>query len=216
MGGAAEQQLTEAIEALVTRDRERARWVVSSDAKLDLLQRDIEQKAITTIAVRQPLAADLREIVAMLRMANDLERIGDLAKNIGKRVAGMNGAPMPARAMRGFRHMVELTLCQLHDVLDAFAERDLRKAVTAWKKDKEIDSLYASLFGEIMTHMREDPGTLTFGVNFVFCAKNIERIGDHTTNIAEAIHYMVEGGTWMFDRAKVEATGAVEHLFEFA
>jgi phosphate transport system protein len=128
----------------------------------------------------------------------------------------MNGAVMPARAMRGFRHMAELTLRQLDDVLDSFAERDPRKAFTAWKKDKEVDSLYASLFCEIMTHMREDPGTLTFGVHFVFCAKNIERIGDHTTNIAEAIHYMVEGGTWLPDRPKVEAIGPVEHLFEFA
>jgi phosphate transport system protein len=202
MGGAAERQLLEAVEALLTRNRERGSDVVDADARLDMQQHEIEQKAITTIAVRQPMAVDLRDIVGILRIANNLERIGDLAKNIGKRVVVLNGEPMPPRALRGVRHMTELALNQLRDVLDTFAERDGRKAIAVWKRDEEIDSMYTSLFRELLTYMMEDPGTITFGIHLLFCAKNIERIGDHAINIAEAVYYMVEGdsplstGSW--------------------
>jgi phosphate transport system protein len=210
MGGAAEWQVIEAVEALVTRDRERGRNVIGADAGLDLQQRDIERKAITTIAVRQPMAADLRDIVSVLHIANNLERIGDLAKNIGKRVVVLNGEVMPPRALRGVRHMTELALSQLRDVLDTFAERDSKKAVCVWNRDEEIDSMYTSLFREFLTSMAEDPGTITFGIHLLFCAKNIERIGDHATNIAEAVYYMVEGNPLAAERPKADSTSVME------
>jgi phosphate transport system protein len=213
MGGAAEWQVLEAVEALVTRDRERGRNVMGADAGLDRQQRDIEQKAITTIAVRQPMAGDLREIVAVLRIANNLERIGDLAKNIGKRVVALNGKAMPASALRGVQHMTELALSQLRDVLDTFAERDSKKAIYVWNRDEEIDSMYSSLFREFLTSMAEDPGTIIFGTHLIFCAKNIERIGDHATNIAEAVYYMVEGNALVAERPKADSTGAMELAF---
>src|SRR5262245_10376101 len=206
MGGAAERQLVEAVEALVTRDRERGRSVIGADARLDMQQREIEQKVIATIAVRQPMAVDLRDIVGVLRIANNLERIGDLAKNIGKRVVALNGEAMPQRALRGVRHMTELVLGQLRDVLDTFTARDSAKAIAVWNRDEEVDSMYTSLFRELLTYMMEDPGTITFGIHLLFCAKNVERIGDHATNIAEAVYYMVEGATLSVDRPKADST----------
>ena len=193
MGGHAEHQLVQSIDALTKQDRDRAERVVSTDEVIDTLQRQIEEKAIATIATRQPLAVDLRDIVAVLRISSDLERIGDLAKNIGRRVTTLSGQEMPAKALRGVRHMATLALVQLRDVLDAYASRDVAKAIEVWKRDEEIDAMYTSLFRELLTYMMEDPGTITFGIHMLFCAKNIERMGDHCTNIAEAIHYMVEG-----------------------
>jgi len=213
MGGGAERQLVEAIEALVTLNRDRGRNVIVADAVLDSRQREIEQKAVATIAVRQPVAIDLRDVVGILRIADNLERIGDLAKNIAKRVIALNGEPMPPPALRGMQHIAELALNQLHDVLDTFAERDGLKAVAIWRRDEEIDSLYTSLFRELLTYMMEDPGTIAFGIHLLFCAKNIERIGDHTTNIAEAIYYMVEGQALLAERPKADTTSTSGIVF---
>jgi phosphate transport system protein len=212
MGGAAEQQVVDAVEALVTRDRGLGLRVIGGDARLDKQQREIEQKAVATIAVRQPMAVDLRDIVGVLRIANNLERIGDLAKNIGKRVVALNGEAIPLRASRGVRHLTELVLGQLRDVLDTFAERDSRKAIYVWNRDEEIDALYTSLFGELLTYM-ENPRMITFGIHLLFCAKNIERIGDHATNIAEAVYYMVEGSTLGAQRPKADSTSVLEVAF---
>jgi phosphate transport system protein len=206
MGGYAERQFIEAVDALVKRDRERGQRVASADAVLDAQQREIELKAIATIAMRQPMAVDLREIVGVLRIAGDLERIGDLAKNIGKRVVALTGENMPRRALRGVVHMTGLASGLLRDVLDSYAERDSKKAIDVRNRDEEIDSMYTSLFRELLTYMMEDPGTVAFGIHLLFCAKNIERMGDHATNIAESVYYIVEGHTFANERPKADET----------
>jgi phosphate transport system protein len=206
MGGLAERQIVEAIDALSKRDRERARQVIAADAAIDAMQRGIEERAVEIIARRQPGASDLREVIGILRIANELERIGDLAKNIGKRVGAVHKEHMPSRSMRGVSHMAILMLAQLRDVLDSFANRDLAKAIEVWERDQDVDRLYTSLFRELLTYMMEDPGTVIFGVHVVFCTKNLERMGDHATNIAEAIYYMVEGRALLRERPKADAT----------
>jgi phosphate transport system protein len=210
MGGYAERQIVQAVDSLTKRDRERGKKVVLGDEDLDLQQRVIEQKAIATIATRQPMAVDLREIVGILRIANELERIGDLAKNIGKRVVALNGEEMPQQALRGVVHMANLAEHLLKDVLDSYAERDSEKAKQVWNRDEEIDSMYTSLFRELLIHMMEDPGVVAAGIHLLFCAKNIERVGDHATNIAESIHYIVEGRALGADRPKADSTSTVE------
>jgi phosphate transport system protein len=145
----------------------------------------------------------------ILRIAHELERIGDLAKNIGKRVGAIKQEGMPRRVMGGVRHMATLMLDQLRDVLDSFASRDVTKAVEVWARDQHVDRIYTSLFRELLTHMIEDPATVIFGVHLVFCTKNIERMGDHATNIAEAVYYMVKGHVLWQDRPKADLTPAV-------
>src|SRR6266446_4644066 len=185
MGGLAERQIVEAIEALTRRDGERARRVVAADAAIDAMQREIEEKAVATIARRQPVAVDLRGVVGILRIATELERIGDLAKNIGKRTVVVNQEDVPRRSMRGVNHMTTLILGQLRDVLDSFAHGDINLAMDVWTRDRDVDRLYTSLFRELLTYMMEDPGSVTFGIHLLFCTKNLERMGDHATNIAE-------------------------------
>ena len=209
MGGLAERQIVEAIGALSHRDPQRAQRVVAADATVDAMLRMIEEGAVETIARRQPVAVDLRQVVGMLRIANELERIGDLAKNIGKRVGEINREQMPRRPMGGVKHMTTLMLDQLRDVLDSFANRDVAKALDVWARDQDIDRLYTSLFRELLTYMMEDPGIVTFGVHLVFCTKNIERMGDHTTNIAEAVYYMVRGHALWRERPKADITPAI-------
>jgi phosphate transport system protein len=206
MGGLAEKQIADSVDALVKRDVERARRVVAFDDGLDTLQREIEEKAVLTIARRQPVASDLREIVAALRLVNDLERIGDLAKNIAKRVAAIDGDFHPQKLLRGVQHMAALVLGQLKQVLDAYASRDLAKAMAVWKGDEEVDALCTSLFRELLTYMIEDPRNITFCIHLMFCAKNIERMGDHATNIAETVHYMIEGKPIADERPKGDTT----------
>jgi len=191
MGGFAQKQVTDAIDALSRRDTALARRVIEADERVDELQRQIEEKAIATIALRQPMAVDLRGLVAMLRIANDLERVGDLAKNIGKRVIAVSGDNSQRTLMRGLRHMASLVVAQLASVLDSFVDRNPDKALRVWEADKDVDALYVSLFRELLTYTMEDPGTISMCIHHLFCAKNIERIGDHATNIAEAVHYMV-------------------------
>src|SRR6187402_1087097 len=193
MGGLAEREIADAIQALTRRDIVLAKRVVATDPTIDALQQEIEEKAVLTIARRQPMAIDLREIVAALRVSNDLERIGDLAKNIGKRVGALEGDFYPTKLIRGVEHMASLVLAQLKQVLDAYAARDLPSALAVWKGDEEIDAMCTSLFRELLTYMMEDPRNITFCIHLMFCAKNIERIGDHATNIAETVFYMIEG-----------------------
>jgi phosphate transport system protein len=202
MGGFAQKQITDAIAALARHDIELARQVIASDATVDDLQRRIEEKAVATIALRQPMAIDLRALVAMLRIANDLERIGDLAKNIGKRVIAVSGQSSERTLMRGLRHMATLVVPQLAAVLDSFVDRNQMKALRVWQGDKEVDALYVSLFRELLTYTMEDPGAISLCIHYLFCAKNIERIGDHATNIAEAVHCMVEGHAIAGERPK--------------
>ena len=206
MGGLAEREIADSIQALTHRDIDLAMRVIASDPTIDALQREIEEKAILTIARRQPMAIDLREIVGALRVANDLERIGDLAKNIGKRVNALEGDFQPTKLIRGVEHMAALVLNQLKLVLDAYAGRDIVAAVTVWKGDEEIDALCTSLFRELLTYMMEDPRNITFCIHLMFCAKNIERMGDHATNIAETVHYMVDGRPIGDQRPKGDTT----------
>ncbi len=202
MGGLAEQQMADALDALVKRDVERARRVVAADTATDALERQIEEKAVLTIARRQPMAVDLREIVGAFRISSDLERIGDLAKNIGKRVAALTGDFYPQKLMRGVEHMGALVLAQLKQVLDSYAERDLEKALAVWKGDEAIDAICTSLFRELLTYMMEEPRNITFCMHLMFSAKNIERAGDHATNIAETVYYIIEGGPIAQQRPK--------------
>jgi phosphate transport system protein len=206
MGGLAEKEISDSVAALTRRDVDLASRVVAIDATIDALQRDIEEKAILTIARRQPMAVDLREIVGALRVCNDLERIGDLAKNNSKRVAALAGDFYPQRLIRGVEHMAGLVLVQLKKVLDAYAGRDLAKAMAVWKADEEVDALCTSLFRELLTYMMEDPRNITFCIHLMFCAKNFERMGDHATNIAETVYYIIEGRPIMEERPKGDTT----------
>jgi phosphate transport system protein len=206
MGGLAEKEIGDAVEALAKRDPALAQRVMAIDLSTDQLQREIEEKAILTIARRQPMAVDLREIVAALRLANDLERIGDLAKNIAKRVVALNGDFPPQKLIRGVEHISDLVLEQLKDVLDAYAQRDLAKAIAVWRGDDKVDAMYTSVFRELLTYMMEDPRNITFCTHLLFCAKNIERMGDHATNIAETVYYMVEGRALTDERPKGDTT----------
>ncbi|MCG7394772.1 phosphate signaling complex protein PhoU [Microvirga sp. ACRRW] len=202
MGGIAEKMLVDAISALVRHDTAMAQTVIASDKRLDVLQREVEENAILTIARRQPLAVDLRETISAIRVSGDVERIGDLAKNIAKRALAIGADFQPQKIVLGLQHMSDLVLGQLKDVLDAYAQQDTARALDVWKRDGAIDALYTSLFRELLTYMMEDPRNISFCTHLLFCAKNIERIGDHTTNIAETVHYLVTGETLAIDRPK--------------
>ena len=206
MGGLAERQIVNAIEALDKHDTTLAQRVITDDAKIDALQREVEEKAILTIARRQPMAVDLREVVSALRIANDLERVGDLAKNIGKRVTAISGDFHPQKLIRGVEHMAAMVLTQLKEVLDSYVGHDIDKALAVWKGDEGIDAMCTSLFRELLTYMMEDPRNITFCIHLMFCAKNIERMGDHATNIAETVYYMIEGRPIAEQRPKGDTT----------
>ena len=206
MGGLVERQITDAVQALVERDVELGERVMATDPQIDTLQREIEEKAILTIARRQPMAVDLREIVGAMRVCNDLERIGDHAKHIGKRVVALDGDFYPQKLIRGVEHMAELVAAQLKQVLDAYAGRDLPAALAVWKGDEEVDAMCTSLFRELLTYMMEDPRDITFCMHLMFCAKDIERMGDHATNIAETVYYMIEGRPITDQRPKGDPT----------
>ena len=202
MGGIAEKMLVDAIQALVRHDTALAQSVIASDKRLDVLQREVEESAILTIARRQPLAVDLRETISAIRVSGDVERIGDLAKNIAKRALAIGTDFQPQKIVLGLQHMSDLVLGQLKDVLDSYAQQDTARALDVWKRDGAIDALYTSLFRELLTYMMEDPRNISMCTHLLFCAKNIERIGDHTTNIAETVHYLVTGETLAIDRPK--------------
>jgi len=206
MGGLAERQIMDSVDALIRRDASLARLVVERDSEIDQLQRSIEERTVLTIARRQPMAVDLREIVSALRIATDLERIGDLAKNNAKRVAALGGDFNPLKLIRGLEHMARLVLVQIKAVLDAYAAHDLPAAMQVWKGDEEIDALCISLFRELLTYMMEDPRNISFCIHLMFCAKNIERMGDHATNIAETVFYMIEGQQISDKRPKGDVT----------
>jgi phosphate transport system protein len=191
MGGCAERQLAEAIEALTRRDNERARANVAADAAIDLMQQTIEQRAMDIILTRRPVADDLRQVVGIVRIANELERIGDLAKNISKRIIAINDQDIPIRSLRGF------------------ARRDVTKALDVWMRDFDIDRLCASLFRDFLALMTENPLAITLSVHLLFCVKNLERMGDHATNMAEAIYYMVKGQALSRERPKADVVSGL-------
>lgn len=202
MGGIAEKMLSDAMDALVNMDETLAKKVVASDQRLDALQREVEELAILTIARRQPMAVDLREIVAAIRISGDLERVGDLAKNIGKRVVKLGSEHRISRGAVGLKHMGDLALLQLKNVLDAYTSRDSEMSKDVWLRDAELDALEDSVFRDLLTFMMEDPRNISFCTHLLFCSKNIERAGDHATNIAETVHYLVTGENLPVDRPK--------------
>jgi phosphate transport system protein len=206
MGGLAEQIVGQSIDALDRRDPDLAETTIKEDEVIDALEREIEEQAITMIARRQPMAYDLRQVMAALRISSDLERIGDLGKNIGKRALAVVGEQQPKKLMLGLKHMGELALEQLKEVLDAFIERDADRALKVWYKDEEIDAMYNSLFRELLTYMMEDPRNIGLCTHLLFGAKNIERIGDHATNIAETVYFLVHGHAITDQRPKGDNT----------
>jgi phosphate transport system protein len=206
MGALAERQVAHAIKALDTGDRAIAREVVEEDAAVDSMQRTIDARVVETIARRQPVAVDLRDVLGILRIAAELERIGDLAKNIAKRILAINGEDLISSSTRGLTHMSLAMLGQLRDVLASLAQRDVKMAIDVWARDEDVDRLCTRLSREFVGRMRQDPGALAFGVHLLFCTKNLERMGDHATNIAEAVYYMVEGRRLMGERPKADVT----------
>jgi len=214
MGGISETLIAESMQALARRDTSLAHAVIERDKRIDQLQRQIEEQAVQLIARRQPMAQDLRAVVAAIHIANDLERVGDLAKNNAKRVIALDNDFGSRRMVAGVEHISELCLQQMKDVLDAFGQRDLKTALTVWERDEEIDSLYTSLFRELLTYMMEDPRNITFCTHLLFCAKNIERIGDHATNIAETLHYLITGELLDDERPKKDTSSLMSVEYE--
>ena len=205
MGGLAETEVEMAIQSIVKRDTELAAQVVQDDDQLDEYENDIDQRAVRVLALRQPMATDLREVVAALKIAHDLERIGDYAANLAKRAIAISQVPV-VRPTTGIPRMGRLAQAIIKQVLDAYAKRDLEMALQAWRRDEELDDLYTSLFRETLTYMMEDPRNITSCTHLLFIAKNIERIGDHATNIAETIHFLIEGKAISRARPKSDLT----------
>lgn len=215
MGNIDGKQIGDALSALDKRDTALARHVISTDDLVDALQREIEEKAITTIARWQPVAVDLREIAGALRISNDLERIGDLAENIAKRVLFLDEEFPPNSAMAQMYRMGDLVQEQLGKVLRSYDDHDVDAAVDVWHKDQDIDALHTSIFRELLTYMMENPRNITFSTHILFCSKNLERMGDHATNIAETVYYIVHGKPLSDQRrpkADVTSKGALPQI----
>lgn len=207
MGGLAEAQLQSAIDAITRQDMALADRTVSQDQQLDDLEILIEENAVELIALRQPMALDLREAMTAIKIAADLERIGDLAKNISKRsLVIFQDYETPNRLVQGLSRMGKLALGQLKLVLDAYTNRDVEMANKVWLSDEEIDEMYNSVFRELLTYMMEDPRMIGMCTHLLFVAKNIERIGDHATNIAETVSYLVTGDRMVGERPKGDKT----------
>lgn len=205
MGGMAESQIDAALQAMIERDGELATRTIEADKRIDQLEKQINEFAIRLLALRQPMATDLREIVAALKIAADIERIGDYAKNLAKRSLAMNQSA-PVRPMYQVPRMAKLVQKMIKDTLDAYVTRDAEAALAVRSADEEVDETYNSLFRELLTYMMEDPRSITACTHLLFIAKNIERMGDLTTNIAETIHFLVYGDEPEEERPKQDQT----------
>jgi phosphate transport system protein len=203
MGGLAESQVNDAISAITRRDTALAQTVVQRDAKIDAAQKDVEKRCTSILALRQPMANDLREVMAAWKISSDLERVGDLAKNIAKRTLVINQSD-PIQLTKSIERMGRLAAAHLKQVLDAYSSREVAPALAIWFQDEDIDAHYNSLFRELLTYMMEDPRTIGPCAHLLFVAKNIERIGDHSTNIAETVHYLVTGEEIATERPKAD------------
>jgi phosphate transport system protein len=192
MGGIVESQVAMAAQAIMDRDATAATRAIEDDPRVDALERDIEQFVIRLLALRQPMAGDLRRIVSGLKITGDLERIGDYAANVAKRSIVLGQFSMPY-SLAGLAHMAHLVQDQLKQIIDALGANDSAKAVEVWRSDRVVDDIYNALFRELITYMMEDPRNITPCTHLLFIAKNLERIGDHATNIAETVYYAVEG-----------------------
>jgi phosphate transport system protein len=201
MGGMAEAQFAAALEALARRDSDLAVRVIAGDAQVDELEREVQHFTVRLLALRQPVASDLRHIVAALKISSELERIADYAANVAKRGLVLNELP-PVKPMSAVLQLAKLVQGILKDIMDATIERDVEKAIGVWHRDEEVDDMYTGLFRELLTYMMEDPRTITACTHLLFMAKNIERIGDHATNIAEVLHFHVVGTPLTGERPK--------------
>jgi len=197
--------VVDSISAIARRDVPLAQAVISRDARLDEIEADIERRAIRLIALRQPVADDLRRTVAALKISMNLERCGDLAKNIAKRALVIAESDPMTPLTRSIERMGELVAARLKDVLDAYAARDIDRARAVWQRDNEVDEHYDSIFRELLTYMMGDPRTIASSAHLLFVAKNLERIGDHATNIAEIITYEITGEQLPDQRPKLDS-----------
>ena len=205
MGGLAEEQLKTAITAIAQADPDQARQAVASDAAIDAMQHEIEECAVNIIARRQPVAVDLRCIIGATRIAADLERIGDMAKNIGKRIRSFDEKAWLSPMTKGLCGMGDVALRQLKAVLDSYSQRDSDLALKVWLGDEEIDRRCDALFRDLLQYMMEDSEKVLHAAHLLFSVKNIERIGDHCTNIAEAVTYIVKGRALSGERPRFDA-----------
>jgi phosphate transport system protein len=205
MGGLAEANLESAIRAVSSRDSALAERVVAADKKLDELETEVDEAATRMLALRQPMAVDLRAIIAALKLSADLERIGDYAKNMAKRSIALNQAPA-LDAAHAVPRLGKLVQRMINDVLDAYARRDVTLAKDVWQRDEDVDQLYNSMFRDLLTYMMEDARTITSGTHLMFIAKNLERIGDIATNMAETICFLIEGRHLQEARPKGDTT----------
>lgn len=206
MGAHAERMIERSVSSIVRNDLQLATTVIADDLFLDEIERDIDEKAITIICKRQPMAVDLREIVGSIRISSDLERIGDMAKNIAKRTVALSEIRQPASFYCGLETITTLALNQLKEVLSAYTVRLLGRVDAVRERDGKIDALYTSLFRELLTYMMEDMRNITVCTHLLFCIKNIERIGDHVTNIAETVHYIITGSHMSSERPRDDLT----------
>ena len=204
MGGLCEVQISAAIEALINRDPDAALTVVVTDARIDALEAEAERLAVTMIALRAPMASDLREIIAALKISSVLERIGDYAKNIAKRASTLT-AMAPIEPVVIIPQMARVVIEMIKDALDAFVDRDAAKAQAVWQRDATVDDFYNSLFRSLLTFMMENPHHITPSAHLLFIAKNLERIGDHATNVAEMVFFSATG-EHIGDRIKTDDT----------
>jgi len=193
MGGLAEKILSDSMASLNSLNVDFAHKVISQDKRIDVLQKKIEELAISTIARRQPISVDLRECIAAMRIAADLERIGDLAKNIARRTMLISSENPASIAIIGLKTMQEAASSQLRVVIDAYIEKDIEKAKEIIRCNNRMNALEDSVFRDLLTFMMEDPRNITFCTHLLFCSKNLERIGDHTKDIATTIIYLVTG-----------------------
>ncbi|KKB80053.1 PhoU family transcriptional regulator [Devosia soli] len=193
MGGQVEVAIENGTKALLKLDRELADLTIIADQRIDDMQRRIDDMCVSIIARRQPMASDLRSIVTAIHVANDLERVGDMAKQLARRSLKLEGINLQPTFYNGVKNMTALVLRQLKDALDAYANRDSAAAVEVCNRDDEVDAMHTSLFRELLTYMLEDPRNITTCTHLLFCAKNLERIGDHATNIAERAYYLQTG-----------------------
>jgi phosphate transport system protein len=207
MGGLAEWALRSSIETVTQRDLALAAQVIMRDAEIDRAQFDLENRVVRVLALRQPLAHDLRSAIASLKIATDLERIGDLAKNIAKRAKPL-AVTEAVEPVRSVARIGALVTAQLQQVLDAYSQSDALAAARVWARDDEIDEHYNSLFLELVSYMSQDPRMVGVGTHMMFVAKNLERIGDHATNIAEVVHFLVTGEELRFERPKSDVTSS--------
>jgi phosphate transport system protein len=192
MGGIVETQVAVAADAIMDRDVAAATRAVEADPKVDALEREVEKLVIRLLALRQPVADDLRRAVSALKITGDLERIGDYAANVAKRSIVLAQFSVPF-SLAGLAHMARLVQGQLKSIIDALGDSDAEKAVEVWRSDQVVDDIYNALFRELITYMMEDPRNITPCTHLLFIAKNLERIGDHATNIAENLYYAVKG-----------------------